>query len=88
MSKPINTNDLRDYADRISNPYSQFILDAASELDATRTERNILREAVNVFVRCSFPADTSIDPRGYGWCEGWLDEALVIARDALKSGEA
>lgn len=43
---PINTNDLRDYADRIENPYRQFVLDAASELDATRTERNLLRQAL------------------------------------------
>jgi hypothetical protein len=41
--EPVNTNDLRDYADRISNPYSQFILDAAANLDDVRTERNILR---------------------------------------------
>ena len=39
----INTNDLRDYADRISNPYAQFILDAASQLDYARTDRNILQ---------------------------------------------
>ena len=45
--RPINTNDLRDYADRISNPYAQLILDAASELDATRTERNIARRALD-----------------------------------------
>ena len=41
--KPVNTNDLRDYADRIGNPYAQFVIDAANELDDTRTERNILR---------------------------------------------
>jgi hypothetical protein len=39
----INTNDLRDYADQISNPYAQFILDAASQLDYARTDRNILQ---------------------------------------------
>lgn len=37
--RPINTNDLRDYA--------QLILNAASELDATRTERNIARRALD-----------------------------------------
>ena len=41
--EPVNTNDLRDYADRIGNPYSQFILDAADNLDDVRTERNILQ---------------------------------------------
>jgi hypothetical protein len=48
---PINTNDLRDYAGRISDPYSQFILDAASELDAARTDRNIAHEALKPFKR-------------------------------------
>lgn len=38
----INTNDLRDYADRIENPYAQLILDAAHQLDVARTDRNIL----------------------------------------------
>jgi hypothetical protein len=42
-AEAVNTNDLRDYADRISNPYSQFILDAASNLDHARTDRNILQ---------------------------------------------
>lgn len=42
---PVNTNDLRDYADRISQPYSQLVLDAASELDALRTQRNLARAA-------------------------------------------
>ena len=37
--RPINTNDLRDYA--------QLILNAASELDATRTERNIARRVLD-----------------------------------------
>jgi hypothetical protein len=41
--EPVNTNDLRDYAGRIGNPYAQFVIDAANELDDTRTERNILR---------------------------------------------
>jgi hypothetical protein len=43
--KPVNTNDLRDYADRTENPYASLILDAASDLDAARTERNIERAA-------------------------------------------
>ena len=41
------------------------------------------REALKIFLNCAFPADTSIDPRGYSWCEAWLDEARPIASRAL-----
>ncbi len=54
-----------------------------NEIDALRADRDRMREALSIFVKCSYPADTSIDPRGYGWCEAWLDEALPIARAAL-----
>lgn len=39
--------------------------------------------AMAVFTRCAYPCDTSIDPRGYSWCEAYLDEALPIAKSAF-----
>lgn len=41
------------------------------------------REALRVFLGCSYKVGTSIDPRGYSWSEAWLDEARPIASRAL-----
>lgn len=47
-------------------------------------ERDALREALDIFVRCAYPVSKEIDPRGHVWCMGWLDQALSSARVALK----
>jgi len=50
-------------------------------------ERDALREALDIFERCAYPVSTEINPRGHDWCIGWLDQALPIAREALKRNE-
>lgn len=38
-----------------------------------------LREALDYFLRSAYPVCTSIDPRGYSWCEAYLDQARTEA---------
>lgn len=48
MKRPINTNELRAWAERYLslNSDRQMILQVADELDAARTDRNIARAEV------------------------------------------
>jgi hypothetical protein len=42
--KPVNTNDLRDMASEFrGTTFTELVIEAANQLDNTRTERNILR---------------------------------------------
>lgn len=41
----INTNDLRKFADKMGDGERAYLYEVASELDATRTERNLARQA-------------------------------------------
>lgn len=41
----INTNDLREFADKAPVKARAYLYEVAAELDATRTERNLAREA-------------------------------------------
>jgi hypothetical protein len=43
----------------------------------------VLEAALNHFVKAKFVVDTAIHPRGYNWCETWLDEALATATQAI-----
>lgn len=36
--------------------------------------------ALRLFVGAAYPVSTDIDPRGYRWCEKYLDQALSKAR--------
>ena len=41
---PVNTNDLRDMASEFrETTFTKMVIEAANQLDSTRTERNILR---------------------------------------------
>jgi hypothetical protein len=41
---PVNTNDLRDMASEFrETTFTEMVIEAANQLDSTRTERNILR---------------------------------------------
>jgi hypothetical protein len=42
-------------------------------------------EALTIFTRCAYPCDKSIDPRGYSWCEAYLDQALTTGQAALST---
>jgi hypothetical protein len=44
-----------------------------------------MHAALRQFVGAQYPVATEIDPRGYAWSETYLDQALVIARNALST---
>lgn len=46
MKRPINTNELRDFANTLPPGKRDYLRDVAGELDATRTQRNIARAKV------------------------------------------
>ena len=50
-------------------------------------QRDALLEALRVFVSCASPVATEIDERGHSWTEAYLDQALPIARAAIKAVE-
>lgn len=54
--------------------------DADARLIAAAPE---LLEALDLMVRSAYEVSTAINPRGYSWSEGYLDEALVHARAAI-----
>ena len=56
-------------------------------LAAVEAQRDALLEALRVFVSCSLPVSTEIDDRGHRWTEAYLDQALPIARAAIKAVE-
>lgn len=43
-----------------------------------------LREALNVFVKAAYPVSSEINPRGWNWCEAYLDHAREIALPLLE----
>ena len=44
-------------------------------------------EALRLFVSAACPVSTEINPRGYNWCEPYLDDALKEFRAAMGKGE-
>lgn len=52
-----------------------------AEVDASQRDAEILR----LFVGAAFPISKEIDPRGYTWCQAYLDNALSQAVRQEKS---
>lgn len=48
-----------------------------------RARIETLEAALRGMVGGAYPVATEINPRGYNWCEAYLDQALPAARDAL-----
>jgi hypothetical protein len=59
--KPVNTNDLRDMASEFrGTTFTEMVIEAANQLDNTRTERNILRAELDA-------AREELRQKGDGW---------------------
>jgi hypothetical protein len=57
---PVNTNDLRDMASEFrGTTFTEMVIEAANQLDSTRTERNILRAELTA---------AREELRDGGWC--------------------
>lgn len=58
----------------------QRVLELNAQCDA-------LLEALRAFESCALPVSRNIDERGHSWTEAYLDQALPIARAAIKAVE-
>jgi hypothetical protein len=58
-----------------------------ADVERLTRERDVLLEALRMFVSCALPVSTEIDERGHRWTEAYLDQALPIARAAIKAVE-
>lgn len=79
----INTNELRIFADKLAVEVDQqYIHAAASELDATRTERNLLRQSLTASEARAEAAEASfvkhIEAKSYEMSSAHLDECARI----------
>lgn len=41
-----------------------------------------------LFMHACYPVSTEINPRGYNWCEGYLDQALEAVRNIKSAAGA
>lgn len=86
----------RQEASRRNSAYDHFGMDntpqntdpdvweAANQLEAYKAEIEALREGLRLFDHAAHPVATEINPRGYDWCEAYLDGALKHARTLIK----
>ena len=51
---------------------------------AATAEAEKYREVLEIFTRAAYPVLKEINARGYNWSEAYLDEALIIAKQALQ----
>ena len=63
------------------------IQEAEDELNRLTRQHDALLGALRVFVSCASPVSTEIDERGYRWIQAYLDQALPIARAAIRAVE-
>lgn len=75
---PICTMHIPEVGD--ADPNAALICAAVNALPELLEENEKLREALRLFMGAATPVSTEIDPRGYVWSLGYLDQA----RTALK----
>lgn len=77
--KPSSTSTSQGAADSNSPEFDGIRNSGAARGDALDAAR---------FLRCAYPVAPEINPRGYNWCEAWLDELRSAIGTSTSKGRA
>jgi hypothetical protein len=72
---PLNWGD---DPDTYARKFRAYLAEHASPVQPT-SEPGARDAVLAQFLRCAYPVAPEINPRGYNWCEAWLDEARAAA---------